>query len=556
MRLPPPRCRSAIEMCFVPMRDGVRLATWHVWPIDIDRTPGTIVIRTPYGVGGPRSLIGLTSRLLAESGHHVIVQDVRGRYASEGRFVPFLSEQRDGGDTLRWVADQPWSNGPVGLFGASYLAYTAWCALAEAPEHVGALVSVIGSADLYGVFHGGGALALQNTLEWGAGVGEQESVPARRIDIDRGLSHRPVREADRVALRTVDWVRDWIDHPRHDSYWKEIAAELPARIPPVLSIAGAYDFFLSDQLREHAAVEAAVGERGGVGPRLVVGPWAHGVPARLGFWRESLAGHALREAIAHFDEHLLGERPRAAASAVRYFLPGPDAWQDAAQWPPAGAMQRRLFLGMRDGECEVTLGEPGDEQATRHFRHDPERPTPSIGGALFGLKAGIKDQRPLETRRDVATYQSAPLAHDLTLTGPVRASIHLATDGEDLDLAVKLIDVAPDGRAENVCDGIQRARWRDAAQHDGTPSFIAPNVVTRIDVDLGNAVRTFRAGHAVRIVLAGSSFPRFDRNPGCRVSPALATPDEFRVTEQTVHHDAAHRSWVDVSVRDSAGLVD
>ncbi len=533
------------------MRDGVRLATWHVWPIDADHTPGTIVIRTPYGVGGPNSLIGLTARLLAESGHHVIVQDVRGRYASEGRFVPFMAEKSDGGDTLRWVAEQPWSNGPVGLFGGSYLAYTAWCALAEAPEHVGALVSAIGAADLYRVFHGGGALALQNALEWGVGVGEHESVPARRIDIPRGLAHRPVREADRVALRTVDWVRDWVDHPRHDAYWKEVAAELPQRVPPVLSIAGLYDFFLDDQLRGHAAVARAVTERGGEPPRLVIGPWAHGVPAQLGWWREGIGGHVLRESIAHFDEHLLGERAPAARSAVRYFLPGPDAWRTAGQWPPEEAAPRRLFLGARDGRGTIAFDEPEAAAPTLRFRHDPEDPTPSIGGALFGWKAGVKDQRPLELRSDVVTYESPVLDRDVTLTGPVRASIHLETNAEDVDVAARLIDVLPNGRAENVCDGIQRARWRDVAHHDATPLFLAPGETTRIEVDLGHAARRFRAGHRIRLVVSGSSFPRFDRNPGCQAPPGTAAPDAFRKTEQVLHHDAGHRSWIDVRVLDS-----
>ena len=220
----------------------------------------------------------MTGRLLAEQGYHVILQDVRGRYASEGRFVPFEAERNDGHDTMSWLLKQPWAGGqPIGLLGASYLAYTAWCVLAEAPEHVGAVVSWIGSGDLYSTLYRGGAIAMHNVLEWGLTVGEQETLSARQVDLERGLAHTPVREADRVALRSVDWVRDWIDHPRKDAYWAALEAELPERIPPVLSMAGLYDFFLPSQMEQYDRLIVAHKKEGAVQPRLILGPWAHGV---------------------------------------------------------------------------------------------------------------------------------------------------------------------------------------------------------------------------------------------------------------------------------------
>lgn len=544
--LPPPRCGSAIERCSVAMRDGVRLATWHVWPIDIGDAPGTIVIRTPYGVGGPRSSTLLMARLLAESGQHVIVQDVRGRYASEGVFVPFVNERLDGADTLRWVAEQSWSTGPVGLFGISYLAYAAWCALAEAPELVAALVSVIGSGDLYGSFYRGGALCLQNALEWGVSVGERESVPARRMDLVRGVVHRPVREADRVTLRTVDWVRDWIDHPRRDAFWQSITPELPARIPPTLSVAGWYDFFLECQLRDHAALERAAQERGGPPPELIVGPWAHGLPARLGWWRQSLAGHALRAAIDHFDVHLKGASDRGGRAPLRFFVPGRDRWRTATTWPPAETTERKLFLGVRESRGALSFEEPEGHVDPLHLRHDPALPLPTLGGALFGWKAGIKDQQALESRSDVVRYESAPLERDLTIAGPVRLVASVQCDADDFDVTARLIDIAPRGRAENVCDGIQRARWRDASLEDETPTFVEPGTIARIEVELGNASRTILAGHRLCVVVGAANFPRFDRNPGKRIEPARAKPTDFRPTEQVIHHSVDHRSWLEI----------
>jgi len=549
--LPPRRCRSAVEGCFVPMRDGVRLATLHVWPIDVTEPPGTIVIRTPYGAA-TRSPVALAARLLAESGHHVIVQDVRGRYGSEGRFVPFENERADGADTLRWVVAQPWSTGRVGLFGASYIAYAAWCALAEVPELVSAMVSVIGSGDVYEVFYRGGAFCLANAFEWGIGVGEREAVPARRVDIARGLAHRPVREGDRVALRTVDWVRDWIDHPRRDAFWQQLVPDLPRALPPVLSIAGWYDFFLECQLRDHAEIEAAAAERGAPSPRLVVGPWAHGVPARTAWCLHAPFGHVLREAIAHFDGHLREDARPDGRGQVAFFLAGRDAWHETASWPPTGSRPLRLYLSVRDGQGELRADEPPDAVGTLGFRNDPEHPMPTLGGALFGLKAGIKDQRPLLGRTDGLVYETAPLDRELTIAGPVRVRVHVESDAEDFDVAARLIDVGPKGRAENVCDGIQRARWCHVEPDDASPLFAEPGHVRPITVDLGNTARTFAAGHRLRLVISGASFPRFDRNPGGRADPARATARDFRTTAQVVHHDAGSRSWLEAHVWDSA----
>ena len=551
--LPPRRCRSALERCWVPMRDGVRLASWHVWPIDVEGEAPTVVIRTPYGMGGRRSPTVLMARLIAESGYHVLVQDVRGRYASEGEFVPFVAERADGADTLAWLGDQHWSNGPVGLFGPSYLAYTAWCALGEAPERVGAIASVVGSGDVYGLFYRGGAFSLANALEWGCGVGERENVPPRRIDLERGLAHRPVREADRVALRTVDWVRDWLDHTRRDDYWHALHPPLPSAPPPVLSIAGWYDFFLECQLRDHAALERAVAERGGVRPRLVVGPWAHGVPARLGYWRHGMAGHALRETIAHFDVHLRGEKPDEPPAAVRFYLPGAETWESATSWPPEGASETTLHLAPSATRPDYEHGTvrfdaaPADAPA-RSFGDDPEDPTPTLGGALFGLKAGIKDQRPLELRDDVLVYDSDPLESDLVLAGDARLTLHVEADARDFDVAAKLIDVAPNGRADNVADGIQRARWCGVAEHDDAPRFAEPGEVQRIDVSLGGVARRLATGHRLRVLIAGANFPRFDRNPGSDALPAEAGPDAFTARRLTVHHDASRPATLDVRI--------
>ena len=322
LRLPAARCRSAVEDVAVAMPDGTRLATTHVWPIDVRGSAPTILIRTPYGVRArPPGMIWL-GRLLAESGYHVVLQDVRGRYASEGEFEPFVHEADDGAATLDWLETQSWSEGPVGMLGASYLAYAAWAAASLRPERIGALSIAIGSSDLFPVFHPHGVFSFANSVEWAAGVGEREGVDRRHVDLERAFAHEPIRDADRVARREVSFYRTWVDHPTRDDYWERVRAELPEPAPPTLFFAGWWDFFLEPQLADHAALAERASGGGDAAPRLVLGPWSHGPVAHWRFLRHGLLGRTLRATIAHFDTHLT-DRAAPEEPPVRFFVCDP-----------------------------------------------------------------------------------------------------------------------------------------------------------------------------------------------------------------------------------------
>ncbi len=516
------------------MRDGIRLATLHIWPIDVADSAPAILVRTPYGVNAAGGAMRLAGRLLAECGYHVVLQDVRGRYRSEGRFTPFVNERCDGGDTLEWISKQPWCDGRIGLFGASYLGYAAWAALAEAPQHVGAMSIAIGSGDIYPLFYSGGAFTLRNALEWGVGVGERENVPRRRIDLERGLMHRPIYEADRVALRVVDWFRDWLDHPRRDEFWSAIRTPLPETVPPTLLIGGWYDLFLSAQLADYDALVRASQQTGAEHPRLLIGPWAHGLPARLRWWRWEMSGTILRETIRYFDEYLRGAPERSSHPRVRYFSSGTDRWCDETSWPPAAARPRRLHLrGAAEGRRLCWNAPESDEDPDR-YSHDVAQPVPTRGGALLGLKGGVRDQRALDDRLDVLVYYSWVLEDDLEIAGEVRLVLYAASSSADVDYTAKLTDSAPDGRSLNLCDGIVRCPSRE--KHERADE------ATCLGINLGAAATVLRAGHRIRLEVSSSNFPRFDRNPGSPDASAHATPGEDQASQQTVFHDAARAS--------------
>lgn len=539
--LPRRRCSVSAERQWVALPDGVRLATLHLWPHGLARaeTP-TVVMRTPYGVlRRPRTTLWL-GRLVAATGYHVLLQDVRGRYGSEGRFSPFANEAADGAAVLAWLAEQPWFDGRAALVGASYLAYSAFAALGAAPEHVRAVAVALGASDLYPVFHPGGAFSLATALEWGTGVGERVAVPPRRVDLARGLCFRPVREADRVAVRQTDWYRDWVDHPRRDAYWDALRPALPARPPAVLSLAGWYDFFLDAQLADARALASASQASGAPAPRLVVGPWAHGLPAR---WirrgrGSGLLGVTLRELLRFLEIHLRGEG-EDLLPPVRLFVLGANRWREERHWPVSGAEERRWFAR---NEGRLDPDPPGSGETPERFRFDPAAPVPTCGGALLTRGCGAADQRRVEARPDVLCFTSPPLERDVEVIGPVRAVLWFASSAPDTDVTAKLVDVAPGGPALNLCEGILRARWRESDDAGKDPVWLRPGEPVRVEIRLGATACRFRAGHAIRLEVSSSNFPRFDRNANTRDEPGRARPEDSAVAEQTVFHDAARPS--------------
>lgn len=550
--LPPGRRNTEASNVWVPMADGTRLSTWHIEPVGDDAAP-VVLIRTPYGLETSARIPLRLGHLIAEGGYHVVMQDVRGRYASEGVFEPFVNEADDGQTTLDWISEQPWGSGKIGLIGASYLAYTAWAALGRGDERVGALVSLIGSHDLYPVFYASGVFGLATALEWAAGVGEHEAVPPGTSDLDRGLAFQPVREADRVALRRVDFYRTWIDHPRRDAYWQSLCTELPEQPPPTLLLAGWYDFFLGPQLADHARL-AEASARGAAQTELVIGPWSHGRLAHRRFrGRENGAGVMLRETLSFLDRTLRGETPVSTPAPVRYFVAESNRWRDAASWPPAGSGTgtgtapdaNRLHL--RRGR-RLTWDPPDGDDGTDSFHYDPSDPTPGIGGALFPPAGGAADQRPLEGRSDVVCYRTEPLARSVEVAGPVRAVLHVASSAPDTDFVARLIDVAPNGEAIGVCEGLARCRLRGVDPEKDEPRWLEPGKPVELTIDLWATAWCFRAGHQIRLDVASACWPRFERNPNTRCRPSLAGPDDSEVAEQTVYRSADRASFVELPI--------
>ncbi|HEX8986283.1 MAG TPA: CocE/NonD family hydrolase [Bryobacteraceae bacterium] len=534
------------------MRDDVELSANVFVPASGGRVPA-ILLRTPYGKGAslPDSL-----RVFVQHGYAVVVQDVRGRYASEGVFDPLHQEVADGEDTLSWIASQEWSNQRVGMVGGSYLGITQWKAALSGSPYLKAIFPVVAGGDEYldRFYSPGGALKLGHRLEW---LAENLRASGFRPAFERFVRSVPLRTADLAATgRAVDFFQRALDHPAYDAYWKSMSTrEQIGRIHvPVFAAGGWYDNFVQSDLE---AFRLLRGRRRAV--RLIVGPWPHnfsysfpgvdfGPGSRLGLRQMQLEWFDYwlkRDGAAHLPNTPPGP-------PLRIFIMGANRWRDEQAWPPERARPVMFYLSGR-GRAKSTRGDgrlvtkPPRHNAFDAFIYDPHDPVPTAGGAVCCnpklLPWGPMDQRAIERRKDVLIYTSAPLKRPLEVTGPVRAVLYVSTSARDTDFTAKLVDVYPDGRALNITDGILRLRYRESLERS-VPAV--PGAVYALSIDAGVTSIEFAKGHRIRLEVSSSNFPRFDRNPN--TGRPVADERELLRASQAVYHSRQRPSHLLLSV--------
>jgi hypothetical protein len=353
---------------------------------------------------------------------------------------------------------------------------------------------------------------------------------------------RPLREADRVASCQTDWFRAWVDHPERDGFWEPLSPALPPKPPPTLLIAGCHHPALGAQLRDHAELCEAARKSGAPNPELLLGPWgAAALSRRERSRRGARISGALRPVLEFLDRHLR-DAPHTGAP-VRVYVRGADAWREAPSWPLPAAQQTAYHLrsdgganGL-DGDGRLSA-EPGPDDPPDRFVYDPADAVPSLGGAALAPPAGPVDQRAVECRGDVLCYTSDPLEADLELAGPARVVLFAASDAPDTDFTAKLVEVAEDGAAFNLCDGIVRCRRRDERERE----WLEPGRIERLEIDLWATSCRVRVGRSLRLEISSSSFPRFDRNSNTRQEPATAGETQIAAARQTVYHDRERAS--------------
>ena len=527
LRLPVPVTRELVVDRDLPvtMDDGVVLLADRYAPPCGGPAP-TVLVRSPYGRGAFGFLFG---RLIAERGLQVIVQSTRGTFGSGGRFDPF-NERADGLATLRWLREQPWHSGPVGGIGPSYMGLVQWAIADE----LNALAPSATASQFRGMALGGGSIALDTALSWTLVLQVQERRLAPLL-LAHGLRRTlprlyeeqvPIEELDQRAFGAqIPYFQEWMEAMSPDSpYWaqRDFSSTVGDVDAPVQLTGGWYDIFLPWMVEDFRALRAA-----GRDPQLIIGPWTHASPALLGV--------GLREGIAWLRAQLLGDARMVRDAPVRVYVTGERRWRELPDWPPPGVRERTFYLQPGGGLSDSPPA--GAAQASR-YRYDPADPTPALGGATLLERMPVRDNRPLEARRDVLTFTGAPLDTDVDALGPVRADIRLRSSRDDTDVFVRVCDVQPDGTSLNVCDALVRLTYGQPPR-DG-------DGVAAVRFELWPTAHRFAAGHRIRVQVSSGAHPRYARNPGTGEDPLRAT--RLVAADQEVFHDEARPSSVTLSV--------
>lgn len=555
------------------MRDGVTLDA-DIWR-PLEGAAPTLLLRTPYNkrapfvYGGPGTLQPALIALV-NAGFAVVLQDARGTYGSAGKFEPKINEIADGQDTVAWITRQDWSDGTVGMYGASYMGMAQWALAIKETPGLKAIAPMTAATDWYSElwYSKGGALSLSLVTWWNAimYVGEEQR------DLESGkttdstalmrlggslLNPLSLNDATPVADLPVigkgRWFDDWLAHPDFDGYWasQDWSTSVSSVEVPVLAIGGWYDLKVHGTVADFVRVRTqGASEAAREDSRLLIGPWEHG--SLTGQFADRYfgvlgVGDVTEAHINFFDQTLRGLTGGSPAPRVRIFVMGIDQWRDEQDWPLPDTSYIDYYLhsggsaNTRNGDGTLQTG-PSSTMAQDQFRYDPRDPVPTAGGALQPSVPGMVgpvDQRVVDGRPDVLCYTGPVIDEPVEVTGHVELKVFVSSSAVDTDITAKLIDVFPDGRAINLCDGVLRLRYRNDLSN---PAPMTPGEVYEVTVPMAVTSNVFLPGHRIRLDISSSNFPRYDRNTNTGGFIARESLDQAVVATNRIMHGPEHPS--------------
>lgn len=545
------------------MRDGVKLSADVFLPVGSGPFP-TVLTRTPYE--SQRDAFVDRGIYMAQHGYAFVVQDVRGRYESEGMFHAYTNEALDGIETLQWVGDQPWCDGKIGTWGRSYGALTQWQLLREGSPIVSCHCAHVMADDYFNDYHyvGGAfqlALSISAVVIWEA---TQAMIRPGSAELFNNLAfyrHLPLLDLDVEALgREVPYWREWLNHPTNDTYWQSIStpADKLRVAAPVFQQGGWYDPYVESIFRNfHGILEHGLTDVARIGQRVMIAPWSHDEPDNTRIGELDLGPEAyLRmrdEEIRWYDYWLKGiDTGVMRDPPIRIFVMGANRWRSEYEWPLARTVYTPLYLHS-GGHANTFFGdgtlsaETGGQEPPDQYEYDPNCPVLTVGGvhsiqmmsafAEVPIQHGPFDQRSIERRDDVLVFTSPPLENDLEVTGPIELVLFAASSARDTDFTAKLADVYPDGQAMCITEGIIRARYRHS---DKVEELLQPGAIEEYHIHLYPTSNVFKVNHRIRLDVSSSNFPRFSRN--LNTGEDVASGTRWVAAQQTVLHDAHYPS--------------
>lgn len=527
----------------VPMRDGVTLSTNVFLPAGEGPFP-VLLIRTPYNaalISDPGQWTG--------RGYALVGQDVRGRFRSGGEDTPWFREKEDGEDTLEWLSQQPWCNGKVAMYGGSYLGATQTAASRSGHPALQCITPALIGAECYHWTYWGGALRYGRIARWI--LRAPEGLDQEKINENLRLS-----ESDVIARgKQLPHWREILNHPTNDEFWKKdsFSEEVSKIQAPAFVRTGWFDIFVADVFDLYNGIRNHAGSRRArEGTRIIVGPWPHDInQTKVGDVDFGEGGKILdlfEQELLYIDHFTKNDREAPIPAApIRIFVMGANEWRDEFEWPLARTHWTKFYLAS-EGKANTAKGNgrlaeapSGDADG---FDYDPANPVPTLGGAWDFTNIGLKDQRELEQRSDVLVYTSKVLAAAMEVTGPVQAELYISSSAPDTDFTVKLVDVAPDGSALGVTDGIVRTRYRNGV---AAGELLQAGAVCQLTIHCTPTSYLFKKGHRIRVHVSSSNFPVFSRNLNTG-EPCGQEISAGCIARQIVHHTLQYPSSITLPV--------
>jgi putative CocE/NonD family hydrolase len=591
----------------LPMRDGIRLATDIYRPKDPSKRYPIIFSKTPYNFnywdvrnGVPADMTAALTAI--KRGYAYVVQNERGHFFSEGHYDILGPPTSDGYDAIKWMASQPWANGKVGLIGCSSTAEWQMAVAATSPPGLAAIIpqgfgAGVGRVAPYfeqGNWYRGGAVQMlfiawlsgeQNQVRptFPAGTTQAELILAAKsfdlaqqrppVDWSQALRHLPVMDIMKAAGGPQGIFADSMPVPTggrmiqrepNDPAWYKggLFHDNMTIDAPGLWFMSWYDVSVGPNLATYNHVRKTARGEAANQQYAVIAPTLHCAYTRATentVVGERSVGDARYDYAAltygwfdHFlkgeENHLLDTLPK-----VRYYTMGLNKWQTSDSWPPKGAEPLTFYLGSGgsanslEGDGTLAVKAPAADKPDT-FSYDPMNPVPSYGGNVCctgnAVQGGAFDQRKMEARRDILVYTSEPLKEGTEVSGPIEVTLYVSSDVKDTDFTVKFLDVYPDGRAFNLDETIQRARYRDG--YSKPPVFMERGKVYKVTLSPLTTSNYFEAGHRIRVEVSSSNFPRFDRN----LNTGGKNYDEHQgiVAHNVVHHSKQYPSALTVTV--------
>ena len=524
------------------MRDGVSLS---VDLYGISKVPKpTILFRTPYG---KESDIKTPATFFSSRGYVFASADVRGRGDSDGVFVPYENEGRDGFDTIGWIRKQPWSNGSVATWGASYCGRIQWYTAELQPEGLKAMVPVVSPSDPFVEDPTGMPSPL--SISWDYLVSGRSLQNTDLVEWDSIYKHLPLSDMDTLVGKELPHWKARLQHRLLDDFNRKISYQSAyenVRIP-VLNVSGWYDDEQIGTPLNFQKMRGLPDRKISAWHSLLMGPWGHQVNKSSTLGEFDFGPDAMIDLLDYetrwLDHHLKGSGPMEYQDKVRLFIMGSNKWKTFESWPPENSSRISLYISSkgsansRFGDGSLNFVQPQYDSNQDAFNYDPENPVPFIADQNYAQIGGPDDYSAIERRDDVLVYSTGPLDRDLEIVGGVTASLYVSTSARDTDFTAKLLVVRKDSKAIRLCDGITRMSRREG--HDREVET-EPGRVYKIEIDMWNTAFHFPPGSSIRLEISSSAFPKYARNLNV-FGDQSAVSDLIRA-DQMVYHGKKYPS--------------